>query len=458
MFTQRLLVLSMIMALALSACAGAATTVPSDVPEAPPAAGGVKELNILWALWFPADYLQELANQYEAESGVKVTVIQVDWTEFYDRFSTDMAAKEDTWDMVIGDSQWLGQAVTSGWFVDLTDFLTSTGLKNSVTPAALTYYGEYPRSSGKYWAFPAEGDGIAWAYRKDLFENPDQQAAFKEKYGYKLAAPETYQQLKDIAEFFTRPDQNLFGLAIFTERSMDGLTMGVQSAMFPWGGDWHEPATNQVMGIVNSQQNVDAVQFYGELQTCCQWPGGNDVAYFYETNAAISSGQAVMAMNFFAFFPDLLNQEANPNYYDKIGFFPNPKGPTGLQGATMGGQAISVNAFVSPERQEAARAFLQWFGREDIQARWGELGGGTCNANVLKTEKFLNATPYNPAFAATMTFVKDFWNIPDYDPLLRVAAQEFGKFILDGVGTAQETMDTIAAEHEKILEENGYIK
>jgi len=77
---------------------------------------------------------------------------------------------------------------------------------------------------------------------------------------------------------------------------------------------------------------------------------------------------------------------------------------------------------------------------------------------VLKTDKFLNAAPYNPALAATMTFFKDFWNIPDYGPLLQVTEQEFGKFILDGVGTAQETMDTIAVEHDKILKENGYIQ
>eukprot|EP01035_Chromulina_nebulosa_P000208 gene208-303_t len=41
-------------------------------------AGGVSaraaELTIFWAEWDPANYLQELANEYEKETGVKVTV------------------------------------------------------------------------------------------------------------------------------------------------------------------------------------------------------------------------------------------------------------------------------------------------------------------------------------------------------------------------------------------------
>ena len=39
-------------------------------------------------------------------------------------------------------------------------------------------------------------------YRKDLFDDPDNQAAFKAKYGYDLAPPKNYQQFGDIACFF----------------------------------------------------------------------------------------------------------------------------------------------------------------------------------------------------------------------------------------------------------------
>ncbi|MCX7853218.1 MAG: extracellular solute-binding protein [Caldilineales bacterium] len=453
-----------VLALAVALLAACAQPTPTPAPAAPaqpeqptPApAPAVKELKILWAQWDPADYLQQIGNMYEQETGIKVTVVQEPWGSFYNLFATEMAAKGTTWDMVVGDSQWLGQMTTQGHYVDLTDFLTSTGLKDSVTPATLTYYGEYPTGSGRYWAYPTEGDANGWAYRKDLFEDPAEKEAFKAQYGYDLAPPKTYAQLMDIAKFFPRPDKGLYGVAIYTQKDYDAITMGVQNTMFSWGADWKDAKYN-VMGVVNSPEAIEAVQFYRDLYDCCQWPGGSN-AFFTETNDAIISGQVAMSMNYFAFFPALVNPGTNPNYYDKIGFFSNPAGPTGKQHAALGGQGMSIISYISPERKQAAMDFIKWFGREDIQAKWAELGGYTCNANVLKSDIFLKATPFNPAFAETMTFVKDFWNIPEYGQLLEVTQREFSKFIVEGVGTAKETMDTIATEHDKILRAAGYIK
>jgi multiple sugar transport system substrate-binding protein len=141
-----------------------------------------------------------------------------------------------------------------------------------------------------------------------------------------------------------------------------------------------------------------------------------------------------------------------------MGFFANPAGPNGDRGAALGGQGMSVISFISPERQQAALDFIEWFAQEEVQAKWAELGGYTCNSNVLESEAFLNANPYNPAFAETMTFVKDFFNIPPYGQLLEVSQREFSKFVVEGQGTAQETMDTMAAEFDKILRAEGFIQ
>ena len=426
---------------------------PAEEPAAP--TSGVEELKILWAQWDPADYLQQIGNMYEEETGTKVTIIQEPWGSFYNLFATEMAAGGDTWDMVVGDSQWIGQMTTEGHYVDMTGFLTETGLKDTVTPATLTYYGEYPAGSETYWAYPTEGDADGWAYRKDLFENPDEMAAFEAEYGYPLAVPETYAQLMDIAKFFTRPDDNIYGVAIYTQKDYDAMTMGVENAMFPWGADWKDE-NNNVMGVVNSPAAVEALQYYKDLYDCCQAPGLSN-AFFAEVNDAMIGGQAAMGMNYFAFFPALVNQGTNPSYYDKMGFFANPAGPNGDRGAALGGQGMSVVSHISPERQQAALDFIKWFGQDDTQATWASVGGYTTNKKVFESEEFLNATPYNRAFAETMTFVKDFWNIPIFGQLLEVSQREFSKFIIEGTGTAQEAMDNIATEHDKILRENGYI-
>jgi len=464
MYKKLFLTLLLILALALVACGGDEDEEPAEettteetaeeTAEEPAEEPSVSELNILWAQWDPADYLQEIGNMYEAETGITVNVIQEPWGSFGDLWATEMAAGGDAYDMVVGDSQWLGQGATQGHYVNMTDFLVGEGIADTVTEATLTYYGEYPTGSGQYWGYPTEGDADGWAYRKDLFEDADNMAAFEAEYGYPLDVPETFEQLMDIANFFTQPDDGLYGVAIYTQADYDALTMGVENTMFSWGADWKDE-NNVVEGVVNSPAAVESVQFYHDLYECCQVPGLSN-AFFAETNDAMISGQAAMIMNYFAFLPALVNPEVNP-YAADIGYFVNPAGPYGDQHAALGGQGMSIISYIDDDHKKASEDFIRWFAQEDIQAEWAREGGYTCNENVLATQEFLDATPFNPAFAETMGFVKDFWNNPVFAELLTVTQQELGNFIVAGEGTAQEAMDAIAAEHTEILLEAGLL-
>ena len=225
--------------------------------------------------------------------------------------------------------------------------------------------------------------------------------------------------------------------------------------MFSFGGDWKD-ADNNVLGIVNSPENVAAAEMYKALYDCCQPPGLSN-AFFVETNDAFIGGQAAMAMNYFAFFPALVNPEVNP-HTQNTGFFVNPAGPNGHQHAALGGQGISIISYIDADRQQAAQDFIEWFAQPDIQQEWAALGGYTCNIDVLESQEFLDLTPFNPAFAETMTIVKDFWNIPEFGELLRITQTELGNYIVGGQGEAQAVMDSIAEQHDAILREAGHIK
>ncbi len=426
-----------------------------EAVEEEAAAPAVDELTILWAQWDPADYLQEIGNMYEAETGIKVNVVQEPWGSFGTLFNTEMAAQGTSYDMVVGDSQWLGTSSTQGHYVDMTDFLNENNLTDTVTEATLTYYGEYPPGSGTYWAYPTEGDANGWAYRKDLFEDPDEMAAFEAEYGYPLAPPETMDQLMDIAKFFTRPDEGLYGSAIYTQVDYDGLLMGFQNMLFSYGGDWSDENFNPD-GTINSPESVAALEFYRELYECCQPPGMSN-AFFAEVNDAMIGGQAAMGMNYFAFFPALANPEINP-HAENTGYFVNPAGPGGQQFGSLGGQGISVISFIDDDRKQAALDFIKWFGQDDVQQKWGEVGGYSANKAVLSDPAFLEMTPYNAAFAETMGMVKDFYNIPIYNELLIAAKDELAKYVVTGEGSAQETLDKIAEIHAEMLQEAGFLE
>jgi len=54
--------------------------------------------------------------------------------------------------------------------------------------------------------------------------------------------------------------------------------------------------------------------------------------------------------------------------------------------------------------------------------------------------------------------VKDFRNIPIYGELLRVSQTELGNYVIGGQGEAQAVMDSIAEQHQQLLEEGGFVK
>lgn len=402
-----------------------------------------QELTIFWAEWDPANYLQELVNEYTAETGVVVTVETTPWGDFQTKTFAELNAQGSAYDMVVGDSQWLGAASTAGHYVDLTSFIEEHGVDETFVPATLQYYALY---DGKYWSIPAEGDANGWAYRKDWFEDPAEMAAFQERYGYELGVPETFEQLIDIAEFFTRPDENRYGVALYTQTAYDAMAMGLEQTIFTYGGDLGNYETGQVEGILNSEQNVAALEAYRKLYTFT--PPNWSQAFFVENNQAFTEGLVALNMNYFAFFPALANEATNPHAAN-TGYFANPAGPNGDQHAALGGQGISVISY--SQNQEEAFKFLEWFVQEDVQKRWGELGGYTCHAGVLNSDEFLNATPFNQAFADSMAIVKDFWAVPVFADMLFQMNDALHPYITTGEGDPKALLDGLAAQWEETL-------
>ncbi|MEM2175065.1 MAG: extracellular solute-binding protein [Candidatus Micrarchaeia archaeon] len=75
---------------------------------------------------------------------------------------------------------------------------------------------------GEYRGIPIHLNSPFGVYRKQLFENPENQKKFESEYGYELRPPKTIQELEDIATFFTKPP-------------MYGLTANLGGAPVPAG-------------------------------------------------------------------------------------------------------------------------------------------------------------------------------------------------------------------------------
>lgn len=406
-----------------------------------------KEVTIWWAEWAPSKGLRELGQEFTKETGIKVNVNEIPWSSYQDQVFQNFSLKQTDFDIVVGDSQWIGKCATNKLYLDLTDWLPGNVDMKTVHPVAVQYLCTYPAGSTKYYAAPCETDAVGFVYRKDWFDDPKEKDAFKAKYNRELATPKTWEEFRDVAEFFTRADQKRFGCAILTGREYDSIVMGLQQFVWDWGGAWGDPQTMKVDGILNTPDAAAGLGFAKDLMKFC--PNGGTKFSYDSTIEAMKNGSVAMAMDYFAFFPDITKAMG-----DKVGFFVVP-GHAGKQFISLGGQGMSISTRIPTDRQENAKQFIAWFLKTENQKKWiTKEAGFTANTEILKSDAFKNATPYNAAFADWLDHLKDFWNVPSYNELLAAAVKDFGQ-ALDGDKDPKAALDDVAKEHETILKEMG---
>ncbi len=155
-----------------------------------------------------ASALQMAAAKWKDKTCGTVNVVEFPWSELYPKIVTALSSGEATFD---------GITFPPAWAPDFTDFLTEM-------PAAMREGADWQDIAPVYrdrlmvWndkvlSQSMDGDVHTYTYRIDLFEDAKEKTDFKARYGYDLAPPKTWKQYTDIAEFFNRPDQNLWGVA-----------------------------------------------------------------------------------------------------------------------------------------------------------------------------------------------------------------------------------------------------
>jgi multiple sugar transport system substrate-binding protein len=412
-----------------------------------------KSLTLCWAAWDPANALAELSKDFTAESGIQMKFEFVPWTSFADRFLNELNSGGKLCDLLIGDSQWIGGSATYGHYVKLNDFFAANNISmDDFLPATVYAYSTWPKGSENYWALPAMGDALGWVYRKDWFARPELREEFKKTYGRELEPPTTWAELKDIGTFFQGRQidgKTVYGIAMYTERGSEGITMGVTGALYANGFQYEDPANPYHMeGFVNSPNAVQALEVYKDLYKCCTPPGHSN-AYMVENLDAYRSGQVAIQMNWFAFFPGILKDENVGG--DKSGFFVNPK--MSVEASALGGQGISVVSY--SDKKDLALEYIKWFAKPEVQKKWWALGGYSSHKAVLEDPGFAASAPFAADFLRAMSNVKDFWQEPTYAELLQAMQARIHDYVVADKGTAKEALDLLIKDWTQVFEDDG---
>jgi multiple sugar transport system substrate-binding protein len=152
------------------------------------------------------------AQTWEERTGGKVTVVQFPFDQLFDEYMSALTSETSVFDVILYAPAWAGDFFP--YPAELPAELTDEEAFDDIHPS---FRDRLMVWDGKWIAVTIDGDSYNGYYRKDLFEAPDHRIQFEARYGYELAAPDTWKEYQNIAEFFSGrkgPDgKKVFGAA-----------------------------------------------------------------------------------------------------------------------------------------------------------------------------------------------------------------------------------------------------
>lgn len=241
-----------------------ATAVGNQIKYFEEITGATVELNV-----FPGDSFMEKA-QMDLNAGGQFDVVMMPIANIQGYAATGLVA-----DMAPMLKDWASPNY------DVDDFLT--GLFNT-----------YSRFGDQIIALPYKPDVIMNFYRTDLFADEEQQAKFKEMYGYDLVAPNvdtTLDEYLDICRFFTKkfnPDSpTTYGYC--ANAGTGNLRWIWQDRLCSFGGNITDTEFNT---LFNNQAGIDAFDYMLKLAECAP-PEWEEFAW-ESANAMFCSGEVAV--------------------------------------------------------------------------------------------------------------------------------------------------------------------
>ncbi len=321
-------------------------------------------------------------DEFEQETGIRVTIEQHSADALHDKMMLGAASKAGHFDIVYVSPSWFGAMVENDYLLPLNDYYEKYNfdLDDFVGASVdMCYY----EGGSEIWAVPYVADTKVLMYRIDLFESASEQQAFKARYGYDLQVPETTEQLRDMAEFFTRPDEGLYG---YGAPMMGALNwVWALTKIWTYGGNIYDSDYNV---IINSPESLKAWQWAEQMLSympagVLAWEYGEHLTYMTQGRLAMTEGYYQFGVT--------VNDPDQSDMAGNIGYAVLPRAPE--SGFATGKHVIGGGSLGIPsdaQNPDAAFTFLNWmFGDKDRALVWYLNGGAATRSSVFESEEVL---------------------------------------------------------------------
>lgn len=304
---------------------------------------------------------------------------------------------------------------------------------------------------GKLVMLPrAQFDVSALYYQKSLYQDDAKKAAFKEKYGYDLAPPDTWQQVTDQATFFSNPPDFYGTQYAGKEEAINGRFYEMLVAE---GGEYlgadGKPA-------FNSDAGVRALDWFVNLYKAKAVPVGTTNYLWDDLGQGFASGTIAVNLDWpgwASFFNDPKSSKVAGNVGVKV----QPAGSSGKRTGWSGHHGFSVTE--SCANKEAAASLVWFLTNEDsqkLESSAGPLPTRTAvwDYNIKQAESDAYRKEVLTAFQEAAKHAFAVPQTPSWIEISNAVYPELQAAIL-GDKTSKEALDAAAEKATQILEDAG---
>lgn len=338
-------------------------------------------LNMLYATSeADSDAIKMVLPDFKAATGIDINLDTMPYDALQQKVFAELAAGSSHYDIMIVDTPWMPALThtiapitdmlldnTASADLDIADFIPKVFFDTAVyqKDASHQHFAKTDvidlaaiKAGGfDVFGLPMQANALTLAYRKDLFEDPANQSAYKSKTGKDLVPPTSWDDFTAIAQFFTNPSKRMWGTTLMAGAG-DWATDDFKSLLAGFGGDGHLVGDDFSVAF-DTPEGVAALSYYVDLiQNKKVTPPGTTSASWDNVATSFADGLSAMTMN----YHDLA---LAPNVKGSVGYAVVPTGK-GI-GPHFGTWMLSVNSF--SQNKDWAYQAIKWFTSSATQTK-----------------------------------------------------------------------------------------
>lgn len=413
-------------------------------------------LNVIGEATANTQIIEKLLPDFEKKTGIHVNLEQAPYDSLVQKAVLDFTAHKGNYDVLSIPYEYLGAFAEKKYISPETDFLTKpakgVGADYSTDDIIPTLWEASSKWKDTWYGMPSNSAVMMMFYRKDLINNPAEKTAFKAKYGYELAPAKTWQQYRDIAEFFDRPagemaagsklHDALHGVTIAGKRHVATV---LEWMNYSWtrGGDLFDQSGQPA---INTAANVDALNYEKELTAFA--PSGYTSATWDETTADLQQGLAAEAITWGdtagAMEDTSASKVAGNMGYADIPVLDEGDSPE----AHLGSWTYVINA--DSPNEDAGQLYMAWAMSKTVQIALAQQGGLPALTSTFSDKQLIAKLPYWSQELRSLTQSKSRPRIPQWSGIADAMALDLSR-ALSGQTDTQSALDDAQSKIEKLM-------